>query len=326
MKTTIKIFMLIVVLIGVGLNSLRAQESEKKVTLEQLPAKVKDGIQKAVGNGKLIDIGEISSDGATTYEIELQLDGKEIDIVFDVKGAEVSREIEGDVAANEDEDEGKEGDDEDADEASTVNFQHFFDLEHREFSTTGRNRYFILEPGYQLILEGKDGQHAARLEITVLDETKELGGIQTRVVEERETIDGKLVEVSRNFFAICKRTGSVFYFGEEVDIYKDGKVVEHEGAWLHGQDDAQAGLAMPGECLIGAAYYQENAPEKAMDRARIESVTATLKTPAGEFTNCLKVWEENPIDHDSETKTFASGIGLVQDEGLLLIKHGFIKK
>ena len=326
MKTTIKIFMLMVVLIGVGLNSLRAQESEKKVTLEQLPTQVKDGIQKAVGKGKLIDIGEISTDGATTYEIELQLDGKEIDLVFNVKGAEVSREIEGDVAANEDEDEGKKGDDEDPAEASTVNFQHFFDLEHREFSTTGRNRYFILEPGYQLILEGKDGQHDARLEITVMDETKELGGIQTRVVEERETVDGKLVEVSRNLFAICKRTGSVFYFGEEVDIYKDGKVVEHEGAWLHGQGDAQAGLAMPGECLIGATYYQENAPEKAMDRARIESVTATLKTPAGEFTNCLKVWEENPIDHDSETKTFAPNIGLVQDEGLLLVKHGFIKK
>ncbi len=323
---TIRIIVLTVALIGFGINSVRAQESEKKVTLEQLPAQVKDGIQKAVGNGKLIDIGEISLDGKTTYEIELQLDGKEIDVVFDDKGAEVSREIEGDIAANEDEDEGKEGEDEDADEATSVNFQHFFDLEHREFATTGRNRYFVLEPGYQLVLEGKDGTHAARLEITVLDETKELGGIQTRVVEERETVDGKLVEVSRNFFAICKNTGSVFYFGEEVDIYKDGKVVAHEGAWLHGQDKASAGMMMPGECLIGAAYYQENAPAKAMDRARIESVSATLKTPAGEFANCLKVWEENPLDHDSETKTFAPNIGLVQDEGLLLVKHGFIKK
>ncbi len=326
MKSAIKSFVLTLALIGFGCDSLRAQESEKKVTLDQVPALVKAGIEKATGKGKLIDIGEISLNGKTTYEIELQLDGKELDVVFDAKGAELSRQIEGDIAANEDEDEGKEGEDEDADEASSVNFQHFFDLEHREFSTTGRNRYFVLEPGYQLVLEGKDGKHAARLEITVLDETKELGDIQTRVVEERETVDGKLVEVSRNFFAICKSTSSVFYFGEEVDIYKDGKVVEHEGAWLHGQDKASAGMMMPGECLIGAAYYQENAPEKAMDRARIESVSATLKTPAGEFTNCLKVWEENPLDHDSETKTFAPNIGLVQDEGLLLVKHGFIKK
>lgn len=325
MKSAIKSFVLTLALIGFGCDSLRAQESERKVTLDQVPAAIKAGLEKTIGSGKLIDIGEISSGGKVTYEIELQLDGKEIDVIFDAKGAELSREIEEDVDA-EDADAEETDEEDEADEKLSVQFQHFFDLEHREFSTTGRNRYFVLEPGYQLVLEGKDGTHAARLEITVLDETKELGGIQTRVVEERETVDGKLVEVSRNFFAICKNTGSVFYFGEEVDIYKDGKIVEHEGAWLHGQDKAQAGLAMPGECLIGAAYYQENAPGKALDRARIESVSATLKTPAGEFTNCLKVWEENPLDHDSETKTFAPNIGLVQDEGLLLVKQGFIKK
>ncbi len=123
--------------------------------------------------------------------------------------------------------------------------------------TSGRNRYFVLEPGYRLILEGEDGPHNARLEITVTDEVRDVGGIQTRVVEERETVDGKLEEVSRNFFAICKKTASVFYFGEEVDIYDDGKVVKHDGAWLHGKDNAQAGIMMPGETLIGAAYYQE---------------------------------------------------------------------
>ena len=81
----------------------------------------------------------------------------------------------------------------------------------------------------------------------------------------------------------------------------------------------------PGECLVGAAYHQEYAPDHAMDRARIQSVNARIKTPAGKFSHCLKVWEENPLDGDSETKTFAPGIGLVQDEGLLLVKQGFVK-
>lgn len=204
-------------------------------------------------------------------------------------------------------------------------FQHEFGLEGRQWSTTGRNKFFILEPGFQQVLEGRDGDHDARLQITVLDEEREIGGIPTRVVEERETIDGKLVEVSRNFFAICKSTSSVFYFGEEVDIYRDGKIVDHEGAWLHGADNARAGLMMPGECLMGGAYYQEYAPHRAMDRARILEVSAVIKTPAGDFSNCLKVWEENPLDGDSETKTFAPGIGLVQDEGLLLVRHGFLR-
>ena len=208
---------------------------------------------------------------------------------------------------------------------SNDSFQHVFDLEHRELSTTGRTRYFVLEPGYQLVLEGMDGQDTARLEVSVLPETKQIGKFETRVVEERETVNGKLVEVSRNFLAMCKTTSSVFYFGEEVDIYRDGKVVGHEGAWLHGRDGATAGIMMPGDCILGAAYYQEYAPQIAMDRARVEGIDGTIKTPAGEFSDCLKVWEENPLDGDAETKTFAPGIGLVQDEGLLLVRHGFVK-
>jgi hypothetical protein len=324
--------------------------------------------------GKLIDIGEIKSNGKSTYEIEMHVGGKEIDVLFDAQGKEIGRSEEGDVAApmkqkqeaagEDDDDEADHGDDEDEDDdeadadddedegdamdddddddddaegdedegdadghkLAAADFQHEFDLQHRELSTTGRNRYFILEPGYQLVLAGKDGQHDAELEIIVLDETREIGGIPTRVVEEREKVDGKLVEISRNYFAICKQTNSVFYFGEDVDIYRDGKVVDHEGAWLHGKDNAQAGLMMPGECIVGAAYYQEYAPQQAMDRARIQDLGVTFKTPAGEFGNCLKVWEENPLDGDSETKTFAPGIGLVQDEGLLLVKHGFVNK
>ncbi len=282
-----------------------AQETETKVTLEQVPANVQKAIQAAVGEGKLIDIGEVKSNGTTTYELEIHVGGKEIDVTLDAQGKEIERTVEGDVSAPmkqkqeaagdddehaegdddddqdemegdddaDDEDADDEEDDEDADEGGAkagAGFQHAFDLEHRELSTTGRNRFFILEPGYQLVLEGKDGQHDAELEIIVLDATKDIGGVPTRVVEEREKVDGKLVEISRNYFAICKHTGSVFYFGEDVDIYRDGKVVAHEGAWLHGKDNAQAGMMMPGECIIGAAYYQEYAPDQAMDRGRIQ--------------------------------------------------------
>ena len=160
----------------------------------------------------------------------------------------------------------------------------------------------------------------------MLDETKKIAGVETRVMEERETEDGELIEISRNFFAICKQTKSVFYFGEEVDIYKQGKVVAHEGAWIHGKNNARAGMMMPGEPLLGARYYQEVAPKVAMDRGEIVDVNATLKTPAGEFKGCLKVQEENPLDKEKEFKIHAPGIGLIQDEDLLLVKHGFVNK
>ena len=194
-----------------------------------------------------------------------------------------------------------------------------FGVEKGELSATGRNLYFILEPGHQMVFE--EGNE--RLVVTVLDETKTVDGVETRVVEERETKDGKLAEVSRNFFAISKRTSSVFYFGEEVDIYKNGKVVNHEGAWLAGENGAKFGLLMPGQVLIGGRHYQEIAPKAAMDRAEIVSMSETVKTPAGEFKNCVKVEETTPLEPGSkEYKFYVAGVGLVQDGGLKLVKHG----
>ncbi len=198
---------------------------------------------------------------------------------------------------------------------------HFW-VDRKELSATGRNPFFILEPGYQLVLEGGD----ERLAITVLNETKVVDGVETRVVEERETKGGKIVEVSRNFFAISKRTCGVYYFGEEVDDYKDGKPVGHSGAWLSGKDGAKFGLMMPGEALLGARHYQEIAPKVAMDRAEIVSVTATLKTPAGEFKNCLKTEETTPLEPDEkESKLYAAGVGLLQDGSMKLVKYGAVK-
>lgn len=193
-----------------------------------------------------------------------------------------------------------------------------FLVDKADLGPTGRNPFFILEPGY--VLEFADaGEH---LTITVLDEAREVDGVRTRVVEERETKDGQTVEVSRNFFAISGKTSGVYYFGEEVDLYKDGKVVAHEGAWLSGEKGAKFGLFMPGDALLGARHYQEIAPGEAMDRAEIVSLNETVATPAGEFKDCLKVEETSPLEKGKGYKYYAPGVGLVRDGSLKLVKHG----
>jgi hypothetical protein len=198
-----------------------------------------------------------------------------------------------------------------------------FLVEKDELTHTGRNPWFVLEPGYVLVLEGGKEQ----LTVAVLAETRKIDGVETRVVEERETKDGKLVEVSRNFFAISKRTNTVFYFGEEVDLYKDGKLAGHEGAWVSGEKGAKFGAMMPGLPLEKGRYYQEIAPGVAMDRAEMVSLKASLKTPAGDFTNCLKVEETTPLEPgEREYKHYAPGIGLIQDGSLMLVKYGQSEK
>ena len=92
---------------------------------------------------------------------------------------------------------------------------------------------------------------------------------------------------------------------------------------MSGEKGARFGLFMPGEPLLGARYYQEQAPSEAMDRAEVVSLSAELTTPAGSFTGCLKTLETTPIEPDSrEHKLYAPGVGLIRDGELMLVKVG----
>ena len=110
-----------------------------------------------------------------------------------------------------------------------------------------------------------------------------------------------------------------------MDDYKDGEIVGHGGAWESGKDGAKAGLMMPGLVILGSAYYQEVAPDVAMDRAVHISTDETLKTPSGTFENCLKVEESNPLEGDvKEYKYYAPGVGIIKDEQALLVSYGYV--
>jgi len=197
-----------------------------------------------------------------------------------------------------------------------------FDLKNCNFASSGENSYFVLELGYQVILGGQEDGEELQLVMTILNETKVVDGIETRVIEEKESEGGNIVEVSRNYFAICKPTNNAIYFGEDVDMYEDGKIVSHEGAWLAGQNGSKAGMIMPGKVEVGLKYYQEIAPGVAEDRAEIVSVNDTLDTPAGTFKQVLKTEETNPLNPgEKEFKFYAPGIGLIQDEAIKLVKY-----
>ncbi len=195
------------------------------------------------------------------------------------------------------------------------------------FANTGSNPFMVLEPGFQLVLEGMEDRKAVVVTITVQPETRDvdvgppIGVVTTRVVQELETKGGILVEVSRNFFAICNRTNSVFYFGEDVDIFDETgtTVVSHEGAWLAGANGARAGIIMPGTVLLGARHFQEVAPGVAMDRAGVMSLSEVVVTPAGTFSDCLKTVETTPLDRGAKGfKFYAPGVGLVRDGAVRL--------
>ncbi len=198
-----------------------------------------------------------------------------------------------------------------------------FDVDTATLATTGRNPFFILEPGHRIVLKGQEGTVAAEVIITVLADTEVIDGVVTRVVEERESKNGELIEVSRNFFAIDPASKDVYYFGEDVDIFRDGKLVDHHGAWRSGVNGARFGLIMPGTAVVGQMYYQEQAPGEAMDRAAHTSVSEVIETPAGRLENCLRVEETSPLEPgEISVKVYAPGIGMAADGALRLAEHG----
>jgi hypothetical protein len=199
------------------------------------------------------------------------------------------------------------------------------------FQPWGGNAYFKLKPGRQLYLSNVrcvDEGECDELEevwITVLPETRlvnfSLGGnqysVRTRVVQEFETADGEVDEVSYNFFANCAPMNDVYYFGERVF---DGEGNPEDDAWIAGKDGARPGIIMPDRAfLLGSKYYQEQAPA-AQDRARHSAMGLEVEVPAGVFQNCVEVTETSPLEPGEESiKVYCPHVGIVIDDELELI-------
>jgi hypothetical protein len=209
--------------------------------------------------------------------------------------------------------------------AHEPDFTEDFNRDGCTFVTSGATPYFPLWVGYSLTLEGEVEDEGEILEVTsintVLPETERVDRVLTRVYEERELEDGELVEVSRNFVALCRETGDLWYFGEDVDDYEDGEIVGHEGAWRAGVNGAQPGVLLPGSPMIGARYFEEMAPGVALDRGEIVAMGEEVTVPVGTFTNTIMTVGTSGLDPEAaDEKSYAYMVGNVVDEELELVE------
>ncbi|HSA60429.1 MAG TPA: hypothetical protein VLJ37_12185 [bacterium] len=184
------------------------------------------------------------------------------------------------------------------------------------------NPFFPLPPGRTIELEGDENGVQVHLTFAVTDETEEVAGVMTRVVTETSTENGEVVEISRNFFAQAP-DGTVCYFGEDVDIYEGGVVVNHEGAWKAGEGENLPGIIMPSDPRVETRFVQEIAPGIAGDVSAIIGMGETVSEPGGKFTNVLHTLEWNPVEgqtsNDGEEKFYAPGVGLIEDDVVELV-------
>ena len=192
------------------------------------------------------------------------------------------------------------------------------------FSENIDNEFFPLAPDSMWVLEGEDDGEIIRLELTVPDAadpdaTEVVAGVTTRVMVETEFENGVLIEISRNFFAQAP-DGTVCYFGEDVEIFRNGVVVSNEGEWRAGENGNLPGIFMPADPQVGDVFSQEVAPGVAEDIAEVIALGEEIDVPAGIFNDTLTARDCNPLeDAESDRKVYVRGIGLAIDEEAELI-------
>ena len=185
------------------------------------------------------------------------------------------------------------------------------ELDPADFTTDIDNPYWPMARGNRWVSRSA----TERIVVEVTNRTKDVAGIEAAVVRDTVTDNnGDLVEVTDDWYA-QDAEGNVWYLGEDVKDYQDGRVVSTAGSWEHGVDGALGGIAVPAEPRPGLRYRQEYYEGKAEDRAEVLSVTERVEVPGDTFEDCLKTEDTTPLEPDAvEHKYYAKGVGPVLNE------------
>jgi hypothetical protein len=149
-----------------------------------------------------------------------------------------------------------------------------------------------------------------RTEVSLLPTTKPIAWqgktIDTAVIQYVAYLDGRIHEVAIDWYAQAD-DGSVWYFGEDVFNYEDGKVADTNGTWVAG-DTTPAAMIMPARPRVGSVYRPENAPGIAFEEVRVDKVDQQIDGPSGKISGAIEV-NELHMDGTREGKVFAPGYG-----------------
>lgn len=141
------------ILVSVGLFTMlavtgfssQATAAERKITVQpsELPTAIKKAVEEAFPKGQILKIQkEVEGEDPGQYDFDIRADGKEYEVEVSPEGKVIEIKEVGPTSGV------PEGE-------PSKKWTKFFDLKNRKFATTGRNRFFLLQPGYQLVLESR---------------------------------------------------------------------------------------------------------------------------------------------------------------------------
>lgn len=182
-----------------------------------------------------------------------------------------------------------------------------------DFTADITNAYFPLVPGRTLVYEAQTDGGLQRVEVTTLNETVVIDGVECRVVRDLVTLDGEVIEDTTDWYS-QDEDGNVWYFGEVAMNFADGFLEDIDGSWRTEKDEAKAGIIMLAAPKVDDAYRQEYAIGVAEDYAVVLGTDEmVVLAKFGRLYHCRKTLDATPLEPGAiEHKYYAPGIGFVK--------------
>jgi hypothetical protein len=180
------------------------------------------------------------------------------------------------------------------------------------------NPWMPLKPGTRFVYEGTtiedDGTPVPhRVVINVTDLTKVIAGVRTVVTWDLDYSDGEVVEAELAFFA-QDSAGTIWRVGEYPEEYEEGKFVAAP-AWIHGFEDARAGIMMQAQPQVGTPSYAEGWGPAVhwTDRGQVDQMGQKTCVPVACYEDVLVIAETSAGEPDAQQlKYYARGVGNVR--------------
>jgi hypothetical protein len=181
------------------------------------------------------------------------------------------------------------------------------------FVATIDNPYFPLRPGTAFHFKGMKEGTPQTDDLVVTDQTKQILGVTSTVVEDTVSEHGQPVERTFDWYAQDK-AGNVWYMGEDSLEMKNGRFVRASDSWESGVNGALPGIIMEGNPKPGDVYRQEYYPPgDALDQAHAKRLDGHVKVPYGNFNRVLVTEEWSPTEPQMEQKSYVAGVGELEE-------------
>lgn len=171
------------------------------------------------------------------------------------------------------------------------------ELSPTDFVAVVDNPYLPFPDGATWRYEGTSDGADEVIEVTVTGDRKTILGISATVVRDTVTVDGAVVEDTYDWYA-QDTDGNVWYLGEDVKDYEDGKLVSTEGSWEAGVDGALPGIVMPGHATAGDPYRQEYLAGEAEDMMQILETGSALTVAGRTYDDVIRTRDWTPVEPD----------------------------